>query len=143
MKIFIAGSMSFAKEIIDAKKTLEGLGLEADFAPDTHDCFEKPHLKLNEDMEHCERTDIMKACMDIQQDCDAILLLNHPKDDTHGYIGSHSLIELGLAYYLKQKIFLLYPPPPKETARYWVEVMHMKPTILNGNVYKIKEHLKV
>jgi len=143
MKIFIAGSMSFALEIIKTRKDLEDMGFEADYAPDTHDCFEKPHLKLNEDMDHCERTDIMKSCMDIQENCDAILLLNHPKDGTHGYNGSHSLIELGLAYYLKQKIFLLYPPPPKETARYWVEVMHMKPIILNGDISKIKERLKV
>lgn len=140
MKIFIAGSMSFAKEIIEAKKKLLEMGFEADYAPDTHDCVE--NVGLNEDMEHCEKMDIMRACMDIQEKCDAILLLNHPKDNLHGYIGTHSLMELGLAYYLKQKIFLLNSPPNKEIARYWVEVMHMKPVILNGDIEKIKEHLQ-
>ena len=137
MKIFIAGSMSFAKEIIETGNFLEKLGFETAFAPDTHDCFNSPHLKLNEDLEHCEKTDIMRVCMNAQKDCDAILLLNYPKGDTNGYIGTHSLIELGLAYYLGQKIFLLYPPP--KTERYYVEVMHMKPIILNGDIKNIKK----
>lgn len=79
--------------------------------------------------------------MNFQEKCDAILVLNHKKNDLDGYIGTHSLIELGLAYYLKQKIFLLHPPPPKHKARYHIEVMHMKPIILHGNIEKIKEHL--
>ncbi len=133
--------MHFAKEMVETKKLLEKNGFEVDFAPDTYDCLKNPNLKLNEDLEHCERTDIMKACMHLQENCDAVLILNHPKEGIDGYIGTHSLIELGLAYYLKQKIFLLYPPPPKEEARYHVEVMHMKPIILNGDINKIKEYL--
>lgn len=142
MKIFIAGSMTFAKEMIETKKLLREIGLESDFAPDTQDCFERPELRLNEDLEHCEKIDIARACMNIQKDCDAILILNYPKDNINGYIGPHSLIEMGLAYYLKQKIFLLYPPPPLEKAGYYIEVMHMKPVILNGDIYKIKEYFK-
>ena len=141
MKIFIAGSMSFAKEFVETKKILEELGFLTAFAPDTYDCLNNPHLNLNEDLEHCEKTDIMRACMDEQKDCDAILVLNYPKENFEGYIGSHSLIELGIAYYLNQKVFLLYPPPEKERARYHVEVMHMKPIILHGNLNKLKEHI--
>ena len=141
MKIFIAGSMSFAGKIIETKESLKKLVIESDFAPDTHDCFNNPHLKLNEDLEHCERTDIIRACMNAQEKCDAILLLNYPKDGVDGYIGSNCLIELGLAYYLKQKIFLLYPPPPIEKARYHVEVMHMKPIILDGSIENIAKYL--
>lgn len=139
MKIFIAGSMSFAKEIIETKELLKKIGFDSDFAPDTYDCFNSPHLKLNEDLEHCEKMDIIRACMNAQEACDAILLLNYPKDGVVGYIGSNCLIELGLAYYLKQKIFLLYPPPPQDQARYHVEVMHMKPIILDGDISSIKK----
>lgn len=141
MKIFIAGSMTFAGKIIETKKLLKELEFESDFAPDTQDCFNNPHLRLNEDLEHCERTDIIRACMNAQEKCNAILLLNYPKDGIDGYIGSNCLIELGLAYYLKQKIFLLYPPPPPEKARYHVEIMHMKPTILNGVLENIKKYI--
>jgi len=140
MKFFIAGSMSFAGKIIEAKGILKELGFESDFAPDTYDCFNNPHLNLNEDLEHCERTDIIRACMNVQEKCDAILLLNYPKGGADGYIGSNCLIELGLAYYLKQKIFLLHAPPPSEKARYHVEVTHMKPVILNGDMSLLKEY---
>ena len=40
MKIFIAGSMSFAGEIIETRKVLEELGFQADFAPDTLLCLQ-------------------------------------------------------------------------------------------------------
>ncbi len=140
MKIFIAGSMSFAAKLIETKELLTKLGFESDFAPDTYDCFKNPHLNLNENLEHCEHTDIIRACMNAQEKCDAILFLNYRKGDIDGYLGANCLIELGLAYYLKQKIFLLYPPPPPEKARYHVEVMHMKPIILNGNVADIKKY---
>jgi len=138
-KIFIAGSMHFAKEFVEAQKVLEEMGFETAFAPDTHDCVKDP--TLNENLEHCEQTDIMRACMNEQENCDAIIVLNHPKEETKGYIGTHSLMELGLAYYLKQKIFLLHHPPAPEEAKYHVEVMHMKPIILEGDINKIKEHL--
>ena len=132
--------MTFAKEIIETKELLKEIGFEADFAPDTRACFDNLELRLNEDLEHCEKIDIARACMNIQKDCNAILVLNYPKDGIKGYIGAHSLIEIGLAYYLEQKIFLLYPPPPPEKARYYVEVMHRKPIILNGDIHKIKEY---
>ena len=140
MRVFIAGSMSFAKEILDVEARLRRLGFQAHCAPDTYDCFKNPHLKLNEDLDHCEETDIIRTCMNIQKKCDAILLLNYSKDGIDGYIGSNCLIELGLAYYLRQRIFLLHAPPPPELARYHVEVMHMKPIILNGNLDGVVRH---
>jgi hypothetical protein len=141
MKIFIAGSMSFAKEIIETKEVLKKLGFDSDFAPDTYECFHNAHLNLNENLTHMENHDIIRASMEAQDKCQAILLLNYPKNGIDGYIGSNCLMELGLAYYLKQQIFLLYPPPPVEKARYSVEVTHMKPIILEGEVGNIKNYL--
>lgn len=139
MKIYIVGSMHFSKEMIETQKKLREMGHLASIPPDTHDCRNNPHLKLNEDLEHCEKIDIMRACTDLQEDCDAIIVLNYPKEGVEGYIGANTLMEMGLAYYLKQKIFLLYPPPSPEKARYYVEVMHMKPIILNGDLNKLKD----
>ena len=78
--------------------------------------------------------------MDEQQKCDAILVLNYDKGEQKGYIGAHVLIELGLAYYLKQKIFLLHSIPSKEEVRHSIEVMHMKPVILEGDLGNLKKH---
>jgi nucleoside 2-deoxyribosyltransferase len=139
MKIFIAGSMHFAKEILRAEKIIKELGHEVYFAPDTRDCLLNPYL--NEDLEHCNNTNIMRSCMDEQEKCDAILLLNHTKEGIDGYIGANSLIELGIAYYLKQKIFLLNNIPPKEKARLHTEVTLLKPIILNGEIKNIMMHI--
>lgn len=135
MKIFIAGSMAFARQIAEAQKLLEKHGHIALIPSDTHACIENPHLNM--DAEHAFATDIMQDCMDKQAQCEAIVVLNYPKDNISGYIGGHVLIELGLAYYLKQKIFLLYPPPPTEISRYSHEVLHMRPTVLNGELEKL------
>jgi len=62
------------------------------------------------------------------------VMLNGPTEIALTYIGSNCLIELGLAYYLGQKIFLLHAPPSPDLARYHVEVMHMKPIILYGSL---------
>jgi len=141
MRIYIAGSMFFAKEFVKTKEVLERMGFIADFAPDTYECINNPELNLNENLEHCERMDIMRACFEIQEKCDSLIVLNYKKEDLEGYIGVNSLIEMGLAYYLRQKIFLLYPPPNKEKARYYTEVMLMKPIILNGKLENIMNYL--
>jgi len=139
MKIYIAGSMHFAKEMLQTKNTLKELGVEAEVPPDTEECVKDP--TLNENLEHCDATDIMKACMAVQKKCGAILVLNYPKHEVSGYIGAHTLIELGLAYYLEQKIFLLYPPAPVHLQRHYVEVTHMQPTILNGKIMEITNYV--
>ena len=132
MKIYIVGSMYFAKEMLQIKEKLEKTGHEALVPPDTFECVKDP--TLNENLEHCDATDIMRACMDIQEKSDAILVLNYPKHEIEGYIGAHTLIELGLAYYLGQPIFLLYPPAPLEKQKHFIEVTHMQPAILNGDL---------
>lgn len=136
MKIFVAGSMHFAKEMLEAEKILKSMGHVAILPSDVYECLNDPSLNMNPD--HGFKTDIMRSCMDLQEKCDALLVLNYPHHSVDGYIGSHTLMELGLAYYLKQKIFLLFPCPPEKVARYWQEVMHMKPVILNGEFKNIK-----
>jgi len=47
-------------------------------------------------------------------------------------------MEMGLAYYLRKKIFLLYPPPPVKQEKYTHEVLIMQPVILDGDLDKIE-----
>lgn len=137
MKIFIAGSMSFAKQFVEAKEYLEARGYATSYASDTEECIEKPDLNM--DAEHAFERDIMRECFERQEQCDAIMVLNYTRNGVEGYIGGHTLIELGFAYYLKQKIFLLYPPPPVEECRYSHEILHMKPIILNGDLSQLEQ----
>jgi len=138
-KIFIAGSMHFAKEMLKAQKTLKKLGYRVVIPSDTLACLENPELNMDDN--HCFSKDIMRNSMKKQKQCDAILVLNYPKNKIDGYIGGAVLIELGLAYFLNQKIFLLYPPPSIKDLRYSQEILHMKPIILCGNLSKIADYL--
>lgn len=62
--------------------------------------------------------------------CDAILVLNYPKNGIENYIGANTLVEIGLAFHLRKKIFLLHPIP---VMQYSEEIISMKPKVIEGN----------
>lgn len=64
--------------------------------------------------------------------CDAVLVVNYEKKELEGYIGGNTLIEIGLAFYLKKKIYILNPVSSKLS--YKQEVYGMKPMFLEGNL---------
>jgi nucleoside 2-deoxyribosyltransferase len=139
MKIFIAGSMYFAKEMIKTQQALEEMGHEAIIPGDTHACLENPDLAM--DFDHCIKTDIMHKCFDEIAESDAIVVLNHEKNNMKGYVGGCTLMEIGLASHLKKRIFLLHPPPSEEQLRYSLEIKLARPVILEGDLQKIKDFL--
>lgn len=140
MKIMICGSMHFAKEMMEAKKRLEEMGHEAEVPCDTQKFIDEPDFTTDnheENHKHCIENDIIRKCFNTIAESDAILLLNYPKNDIDGYVGASGLMEIGLAYHLGKKIFLLNPPPRLEEAKYTHEILIMQPVILNGDLGKI------
>jgi len=136
----ICGSMSFAKKMIEVKKTLKGLGHEVSLPIDI-----KIHLSdstfsdnLDADYKHCVENNIIKKCFKIIAKNDAILFLNFNKNGREGYIGASGLMEIGVAHYLGKKIFLFNKLPDYNEARWAHEVSIMQPVILNGDFGKIK-----
>jgi hypothetical protein len=69
---------------------------------------------------------------------DAVLILNYTKDGVENYIGPNSFLEMGIAYFLGKKIFLLNPIP---RSYLWEEVKAMQPVVLNGDLEKINSRL--
>jgi len=65
---------------------------------------------------------------------DAILVLNYEKKGVPGYIGGNTFLEMGYAFGLGKKIYLLYPVPEMD---YSVEMHAMKPTVLHGDLTKL------
>ncbi len=63
---------------------------------------------------------------------DGILVVNHEKRGISGYIGGNTLIEIGVSFYLKKKIFILNPV--SSDLSYKQEIMGMKPIMLNNNL---------
>ncbi len=68
--------------------------------------------------------------------CDAILVINQEKRGIQGYIGGNTLIEIGVAFYLRRKIYIQNPVSSELT--YKQEIMGMKPTMLDGDLSKIE-----
>jgi len=68
------------------------------------------------------------------EQADAILVLNYEKKGVAGYIGGNTFLEMGHAFGLGKKIYLLYPVPKMD---YSVEMHAMKPVVLNGDLLKL------
>jgi hypothetical protein len=140
MKIMICGSMAFARKMKEAKSQLEALGHTVLLPIDIK--FHLADLKLTDALEvnyrHCVENDTIRKCYDLIAKSDAIIVLNLKKGGIEGYIGTATLMEIGLAHYLHKKIFLFNKIPSYNDARWAHEVAIMKPVILEGDFGKIK-----
>ncbi|MBL7206631.1 MAG: hypothetical protein ISS36_03465 [Candidatus Aenigmarchaeota archaeon] len=139
MIIMICGSMSFAKEMMEAKKKLESMGHEALLPCDIDLHLEDSEFidDLDKDFEHCIENQVMETCFGFIEKSDAIVVLNHPKNDIDGYIGTSTMMEIGLARYLNKKIFILNNLPDYKDHRWVHEVRIMQPVMLEGDLNKI------
>lgn len=77
-------------------------------------------------MEHFEK---------VAKKADAILIINDDKPGQPNYIGPNTLMEWGVAYYLRKPVFVLNSV--EESANTFEEVYGMA-TVIDGNLSKIK-----
>jgi hypothetical protein len=80
---------------------------------------------------------VLRVGFDLVVKADAILVLNFPKNGINGYIGTSTLMELGIAHYFGKKIFILNDIPDFNKVRWAHEVAIMQPVILKGDLAKI------
>jgi len=139
MKIQICGSMTFAKEMRDIQSKLIKLGHMVTIPTDTDSHISDPTFAddLDSNINHCIEEDVIRANFDLIAKADAILVLNFPKNGINGYIGTSTLMELGIAHYLNKKIFILNEIPHFNEVRWAHEVTIMQPVILKGDLTKI------
>ncbi len=143
MKITICGSAAFVKEMEAVAEQLNKLGHEAKSLPtkftdgdgklwqtaDYHKFkktqpFSDPAFLKNHSLR-------IHAHFNKVEWSEAILVANFDKNGITNYIGPNTLMEMGLAFHLGKKIYLLNPIP--ETA--WKEeVLGMQPVVLNGDL---------
>jgi nucleoside 2-deoxyribosyltransferase len=140
MKIMICGSMTFSKEMIKTKEILEEMGHLVTIPTDAFDIVngDHNHDDLEADYNHCIENDIMRTHFKFVEESDAVLVLNHDKNNIKGYIGTATLMEVGLAHYFHKKIFLLQELPHHSEHRWTHEVRIMQPVVLNGDFSKIQ-----
>ena len=140
MKIMICGSMTFAKEMMKTQEELEKKGHTVTIPTDAYAIAtgDLDHDDLEADFEHCVQNDIMRTHFKFVEECDAVIVLNHDKNGIKGYIGTASLMELGIAHHFKKKIFLLQDIPHHSQQRWAHEVRIMQPVILDGDFSKLQ-----
>ena len=137
MKIGIIGSMQFTDKMIEVREQLRGLGHDA-FLTDLHkamvgktaDEIEKIKLYQKNNM------DAIRAFWRMMQGADAVLVLNLDKNGIKNYVGGNTLMEIGFAHVLNQKVFLMNPIPEMPYCK--TEIEAVKPVILYGDLTKIR-----
>lgn len=136
MKIVVCGSMIFAREMVAAEKELVRRGHEIILPRHTKEYAE---MKLAEER-HEESVknklskDLIRRYFNEIKDGDAVLVINCERHGVKNYVGGNSLLEMGFAYVLNKRIFLLNSIPEMG---YKDEIIAMQPTVLEGDLSKI------
>jgi len=146
MKITLCGSIAFLNEMLDIKKQLEELGHKVEMPPvevedgegnliSAIDYYKiRRQTTKNEGWVWDRKEWAMRKHFDKVVWSDAILVLNYDKNNIEGYIGANTFLEMGLAFHLNKKIYLLNSIPE---ISYKEELLGMKPIIINGNLSKV------
>jgi hypothetical protein len=137
MKIGIIGSMQFTDKMLEVKAKLQELGHDA-FVTDLHKAMVG---KTDEEIEKIKlhqkyNMDAIREFWNMMQGADAVLVLNYDKNGIKNYVGGNTLMEIGFAHVLNQKIFMLNPIPEMPYCQ--TEIEAVKPIILNGDFSKIE-----
>jgi hypothetical protein len=145
MKITICGSISSSPKMIEIANKLARLGHTCELPYSTRIII-SGELTLEEYLKEIEisgdkkfrkeaNIDVIKEHYEFIKNSDAILVVNIDKNGVKNYIGGNALMEIGFAYVLGKKIFLLNPIPEME---YKDEIMAMQPIILDRDLRKIE-----
>ena len=146
MKITICGSIAFFGEMLKAKKELERLGHEVDLPPVEVKNEQGENISVQEYYKIRKETsadtgwiwerkrEAMLTHFKKEEWADAILVLNIEKNGVVGYVGSNTLIEMGLALFLNKPIYLLNNIPEISAKE---EILGMQPILLGGDLNKI------
>ena len=136
MTITICGSMRFHQEMKAARDLLAVRGHTA-FVPKDLDTPVVNESYLSSDEEKITAKieyDFIREHFKKIEQSDAILVLNYEKNGVAGYIGGNTFLEMGVAYWLAKKIYLLYPVPEMD---YKTEMHAMLPVILGGDLSRL------
>jgi len=133
MKIGVIGSMHFTERMIEARDALIAKGHDA-FVTTLAPPFvglsdeKKQARKIEDQMER----DAIREFWGLMQGADAVLVMNFDRHGIKNYIGGNTLLEMGFAHVLGQKIFLFNSLP--DIPYYHSEMVAMRPVVLKGDL---------
>jgi len=124
MKITIVGNMSFLQKFKEAKEILEKQG---------HEVIVPEKDPMPEPLPPSVKRKAMEKFNANLRNSDAILVMNYTKEGKENHIGANTLMEIGMAFILQKKIFVLNPSP--EFCRDELEAIEVQ--FLNGDLSQI------
>ena len=129
--------MQFTDKMIEFRDALNKIGHEA-FVTDLHKTMiGKSDLEIEKIKLHQKfNMDAIREFWRMMQGADAVLVLNFDKNGVKNYVGGNTLMEIGFAHVLDQKIFMLNPIPEMPYCKSEIEAV--KPIVINGNLSLIK-----
>jgi hypothetical protein len=142
MKITICGSIAFYEEMLQVKTKLENFGHEVKLPPsqiknqagDVISVTEYYQIRKSGKLDNwiwVAKKEAMLNHFAKEEWSDAILVINQEKNGISGYVGANTLIEMGIAMFLKKKIYLLYDIPDMACNE---EIRAMQPISLKGDL---------
>ncbi len=150
MKIVLVGSMIFLDKMNSIKSQLENFGHEVTAPTLTEEEIEtgantfKDYLVSQGGLENVfpnnEIWKIKEKAMlqykTIIDETDALLVCNFDKQEKKNRIGDNSFMEMGYAFFIGKKIYILQGPPYDDDKI--EEVLGMRPVFLGGNIENLK-----
>lgn len=143
MKITLCGSIHFLDEMLKIKAQLEKLDHEVKMPPLEIEDDQGGMIPVQEyyKMRKAEpvsdswiwdrKEQAMRWHFDKVAGADAILVLNYSKNNVSNYVGANTLLEMGLAFFLNKRIYLLNPIPDMH---YSEEIIGMRPIIIDNDL---------
>ncbi len=146
MVITICSSVNFYKQAVEVQAELEKtrhfkvvLPATAEIMKQSRD-YEVSHYKpWFKSGDYNKKTKLTRGHFNKVTDGDAILVVNYEKNGQQNYIGGAVLMEMGVAFYLNKKIFILNEIP--EDSAFAEEIKALRPVVLHGNLTELS-HLK-
>lgn len=137
MKIGIIGSMQYTEKMIEIRDELIKMGHDA-YVTHLADPFigktdeEKERIKIHQKY----HLDAIREFWKLMQGGEAVLVVNLDKHGIKNYIGGNTLMEIGFAHVLDQKVFLYNPIP--DIPFYRSEIEAVRPVIIDRDLAKIR-----
>jgi len=134
-KITICCSANFFEKIKQIEKELKALGFDVITPLEIGEATDYSGLTPQKQKEL--KNKFITEYLQKIRGSDAILVANYDKNNTAGHIGANVFLEMGFAYALGKKIFLLKPIPEQNNK---IEIMGLNPVVINEKIGSIKNY---
>lgn len=142
--ITICSSTSFYQRVIEIEKELLKMGFKVEVPISARKMEEAGDFSMKgkkvwmeDPSQFHKKTELMDAHFKKVAEGDAVLVVNLDKNEVKGYIGGNVLMEMTLAYYLKQPIYV-WQSIEKEHP-FYEEVLGINAIFLDENLDKISK----